>query len=128
MTQASNDATSRDSGTSAHNATSSRQANYEWPSDTDLIVFPGTNKVLLTIQSPLMRLIFHDAFKHLRASLLFIHAFPDPALTHLMISEALGVATQSHLPRAGTIRNWLELDGEYLSRMCRLVRPSRYSL
>ena len=73
-----------------------------------------------------MRSIFHDAFEHLRVSLLFIHAFPDPALTRSMISEALGVATQSHLPRAGTIRNQLELDGEYLSRMCRLVRPSRY--
>ena len=79
---------------------------------------------MLTIQSPLMRSIFQDAFEHLQASLLFIHAFPDPALTHSMISEALGVATQSHLLRAVTIRHRLELDKEYLSRMCHLVSPS----
>ena len=86
-------------------------------------MFPGTNKVMLTIQSPLMRSIFQDTFEHLQASLLFIYAFPDPALTCSMISEALAVATQSHLPRAATIRHRLELDDEYLSKMCRLVSP-----
>jgi hypothetical protein len=101
-----------------------RQANYQWPSDTELVLFPRTNKVTLTIQTPLMRLIFQDAFAHLRASLLFIHAFPDPALTRSMISEALGTAAQSHCPKAGSIRNRLELDAEYLSMMCRLVSPS----
>ena len=113
---------SHESGASAPSATC--QADYEWPSDTEVVLFPGTNKVMLTIQSPLMHSIFQDAFEHLRASLLFIHAFPDPALTRSMISEALGVATQSHLPRAVTIRHRLKLDKEYLSRMCRLVSPS----
>ena len=113
---------SHESGTSAPDAT--RQADYQWPFDTELVLFPGTNKVMLTMQSPLMRLIFQDAFEHLRASLLFIHAFPDPALTRSIISEALGAAAQSHLPRVGNIRNWLELDGEYLAMMCRLVSPS----
>jgi len=79
---------------------------------------------MLTVQSPLIRLIFQDAFKHLRASLLFIHAFPDPALTCSMISEVLGVVTQSHLPRAANIRHRLELDNKYLSKMCHLVSPS----
>ena len=79
---------------------------------------------MLTTQSPLMRSIFQDAFEHLRASLLFIHAFPDPALTRSMISEALGVATQAHLPRAANIRHRLELDPEYLAKMCRLVGPA----
>jgi hypothetical protein len=87
-------------------------------------VFPGTNKVLLTIQSPLMRSIFQDTFEHLRASLLFIHAFPDPILTRSIISEALGVATQSHLPRSANIRNRLELDPDYVVKMCRLVSSS----
>jgi len=89
----------------------------------EIILFPGTNKVMLTIQTPLMHSIFQDTFEHLQASLLFIHAFPDPALTHSMISEALTVATQSHLPRAATIRHRLELDDEYLSKMCHLVSP-----
>ena len=46
---------------------------------------------------------------------------PDPILTRSMISEALGVATQSHLPRAANIRNRLELDPDYLAKMCHLV-------
>ena len=122
MTQASNDATSHACGTAAPNATP--QANHQWPSETELVLFPGTNKILLTLQSALMRSIFQDTFERLRVSLLFIHAFPDPALTCSMISEALGAATQSHLPRAAIIRNRLELDEEYMSKMCRLVSPS----
>jgi hypothetical protein len=122
-TQLSNDATSQGSSVSAHPIVT-RQADYPWPADTEVVVFPGTNKVLLTIQSPLMRSIFQDAFEHLRASLLFIHAFPDPILTRSMISEALGVATQSHLPRSGNIRNRLELDPDYVVKMCRLVSSS----
>ena len=118
-TQASNDAVSQESSTSASGVT--RQADYSWPADTEVVVFPGTNKVLLTIQSPLIRSIFQDTFEHLRASLLFIHAFPDPILTRSMISEALGVATQSYLPRAANIRNRLELDPDYLAKMCHLV-------
>jgi len=79
---------------------------------------------MLTTQSPLMRSIFQDAFEHLQASLLFIHAFLDPALTCSMISEVLGVATQAHLPRAVNIRHHLELDPEYLAKMCCLVGPA----
>jgi len=79
---------------------------------------------MLTTQSPLMRSIFQDAFEHLQASLLFIHAFPDPALTRSMISEALGVVTQAHLLRVANIRHRLELDPEYLAKMCCLVGPT----
>jgi hypothetical protein len=102
MTQVSDGAMSHESGgdgcvvNAAPNAT--RQADYPWPSDTELTLFPGMNKVLLTLQSSLMHSVFQDAFEHLQASLLFIHAFPDPALTRSMISEALAIATQSHLP------------------------------
>jgi len=60
-------------------------------------------------------------------SLLFIHAFPDPALTWSMISEALGATTQSHLPRAAIIRNWLELNEDYMAKMCHLVGSSLLS-
>ena len=121
-TQASYPATSQGSSSSASDTT--RQVDYPWPSDTEVVMFPGTNKVLLTIQTPLMHSIFQDAFEHLRASLLFIHAFPDPSLTRSMITEALSVAAKSHLPRAANIRNRLELDDEYVTKMCRLVSPS----
>ena len=121
-TQASNDATSHECGAAVPDATP--QVDHQWPPETDIVLFPGTNKILLTLQTTLMRSIFQDAFEHLRVSLLFIHAFPDPALTCSMISEALGAATQSHLPRAGIIRNRLELDEDYIVKMSRLVGPS----
>jgi hypothetical protein len=41
------------------------QPDTTWPSDTELIVVPGTNKVMLTIQCPLLRLVFQDAFENL---------------------------------------------------------------
>lgn len=122
--QPSNDATSQGSSITAPVAT--QQAHYPWPADTEVVVFPGTSKVLLTIQSPLMRSVFQEAFEHLRASLLFIHAFPDPILTRSMISEALGVVTEAHSPRAANIRNCLELDPDYVSKMCRLVSSFLY--
>ena len=108
--------------TSAPSATC--QADYEWPSVTKVVLFLGTNKVMLTIQSLLIHSIFQDAFEHLQVSLLFIYAFPDPALTCSMISEALGIAAQSYLPRAVTTRHQLKLDKEYLSRICHLVSSS----
>jgi hypothetical protein len=92
-----------------------------WPSDTELILFPGTNKILLTLQSLLMCEIFQDSFEHLRVALLFTHAFLDPSLTHMMTSEALTAAAKSCLPRSFNIQMRLKLDKEYMSKMCRLV-------
>lgn len=120
--QASHPAISQDSSSFASNTTC--QVNYLWPSDTEIVIFPETNKVLLTIQTPLMCLIFQDAFKNLWASLLFIHAFLDPSLTCSMITEALSVAAKSYLPRAANIRNQLKLDDKYIANMCHLVSPS----
>jgi hypothetical protein len=92
-----------------------------WPSDTELTLFPGTTKILLTLQSVLMHEIFQDSFEHLHVSLLFIHAFPDPSLTHSMTYEALTAAAQSRLPRSINIQMRLKMDEEYMSRMCCLV-------
>ena len=101
--------------------TNSPTCNPVWPSDTELILFPGTNKILLTLQSLLMCEIFQDSFEHLRVALLFTHAFPDPSLTHMMTSEALTAAAKSRLPRSFNIQMQLELDKEYMSKMCHLV-------
>ena len=93
-----------------------------WPCDTHLNLYPGTNKVMLTIQTPLMRTIFQDAFDHLRVALVFVHAFPDLSLSLSMISEALVNAAEHHSPGASNIHHRLLADGEYMSKMSRLVR------
>lgn len=92
-----------------------------WPCDTHLISFPGTNKVMLTLQTPLMRTIFQEAFDRLRVALVFVHAFPDLSLSLSMISEALVNAAELHSPRASNIHHRLLADSEYMSKMSRLV-------
>ncbi|KAI0285552.1 hypothetical protein BC826DRAFT_972966 [Russula brevipes] len=52
-----------------------------WPAITNLCTAPGTNRVMLSVQVPLMRVIIQDMFDHVRAFILFDHAFPDPTLT-----------------------------------------------
>ena len=37
-----------------------------WPSDTDILFLPGTMKVMLTVQRPLIRLVIQDAIEHVR--------------------------------------------------------------
>jgi hypothetical protein len=92
-----------------------------WPHDTHLISFPGTNKVMLTLQTPLMRTIFQEAFDCLRVALVFVHAFPDLSLSLSIISEALVDVAELHSPRASNIHHRLLADSEYMSKMSRMV-------
>jgi hypothetical protein len=91
-----------------------------WPSDTELIVVPGMNKVTLTIQCPLLCLVFQDAFKNLRVSLLFNNAFPDAAVIPTFIRMALITSAKSH-NRASDILKWLLCDEVYMAQMACLV-------
>ena len=92
-----------------------------WPSDTDLVVSLGTNKVTLTIQHPLICMILQDAFENLRVSLLFKHAFPDAVLIPTFISLALIAATKAQRTRALDIYKRLICDEGYLVQLARLV-------
>jgi hypothetical protein len=94
---------------------------FVWPSETDLILFPGTMKIMLTLQLPLVRTVLQDAFENLRAALLFEHAFPDLNLTVLFIRKTLVGAARSHLPRAVNIHKHLLVDDAYLDKLSRLV-------
>ena len=92
-----------------------------WPSDTDILFLPGTMKVMLMVQRPLIRLVIQDAIEHVRKSLLFEAAFPD---THLVMTF-----TRNALLAGSTLYNWavdihnrLVCDHDYLNKMTRLVR------
>ena len=99
-----------------------------WPSDTDIIFAPGTNKILLTIQLPLMRSVLQDAFEHVRFYLLFDHAFPDAVVALEAVKAALASAANgSANPRARNIYNRLMSDEEYAFKMIRLVRSRLFS-
>ena len=96
----------------------------DWPRETDLIYLPGTTKVLLTLQLPLIRTVLQDAFENLRASLMFEHTFPDPNSTILFVRKNLVSAARSHLPRAVDVHRRLLSDNTYLEKLCCLVSVS----
>jgi hypothetical protein len=95
-----------------------------WPSETDLVYPSGTTKVMLTLQSPLIRTVLQDGIENLQASLLLEHAFPDPNLTVLFIRKNLVGAARSHLPRAVNVHKRLLVDNAYLDKLSRLVSIS----
>jgi hypothetical protein len=92
-----------------------------WAVDTDLIFTPGTNKLTLTQQRPLIRFVIQDAFEYLRASLLFTHAFPDAGVYPARIRAALVAGAKCHYPKSSEILHRLMCDDEYLAIMSRLV-------
>jgi hypothetical protein len=92
-----------------------------WPAETDLIFVPGTNKVMLMAQHPLIRTVIQDGIENVRASLLFEDAFPDATSIPAVTRDALIDAAWSHIPRALGIHSRLQGDDEYVARMSRLV-------
>ena len=94
-----------------------------WPMDTELIYVPGMNKLMLTMQSPVMQMVIHDAFQHILASLLLNCAFPDALVIPSVVRDALIVGAWSNVPRALNIHSRLLADGEYVAEMSHLVSP-----
>jgi hypothetical protein len=91
-----------------------------WPVETDLIFVPGTMRVMLTAQRPLMRSVIHDAFERVRLYLLFNNAFPDAAIILSMTKDSLITAAESH-ERALSIHQRLLHNEQYVTNMIRLV-------
>jgi hypothetical protein len=96
-----------------------------WPIETDLILVPGTTRVMLTHQLPLLRSVIHDAFEGVRVSLLFGNSFPDATVIPSMTRDALVEAAESH-ERASNIHQRLLFDEEYATSMIRLVSHYTY--
>jgi hypothetical protein len=93
----------------------------QWAEITNLCTVPGTDRVTLSVQVPIMRLVIQDAFEHVRASLLFTHAYPGPTAVVAVVRGALLSAADSHRPTASSIHNRLLHDDPYLFKMSRLV-------
>lgn len=96
-----------------------------WPADTD-IIFPlgGTrdgNRVMLTIQRPLLRLVIHDAIDELRACLIFNDAFPHGILAMSFARHSLNVAAEKHCPAALSISRRLIHDDDYAVKISPVV-------
>ena len=108
------------SGSATQNTTIAGVPNsVTWPSDTDILLAPGTKKVSLALQRPALRGVVQDAVENVRASLLFDNAFPDAFVVSLSVRGAL--LSAANTPRALNIRDRLAGDDEYLNKLIRLV-------
>jgi hypothetical protein len=96
---------------------------FSWPADTDILFTPGSNKITLMNQRPMLRVVVQDAMDLVRASLLCTYAFPDPSVARATIREALVVAAAFY-PGASVIHRRLIFDEEYKAAITPLVsRP-----
>jgi hypothetical protein len=91
-----------------------------WSAETDLQFFPGTNKVMLTAQRPLMRTVIQNAFDLVQKCLLFDTAFPNP-ITALELTEDSLIEAASSKNGAEEIHSRLKNDASYMNQMSRLV-------
>ena len=91
-----------------------------WPSETELLIAPRSNKIMLTVQRPLMHAVFQDTFDQTHATMIFQNAFPTPFEMIGIITDNLIIAAEGN-PRAENIYNCLVIDGNYTTEMSHLV-------
>lgn len=115
--------TSGTTGTSSATSTSSALEMPLWPADTNIVFLPGTRKVTLTCQRPMVRIVIQDAMEKVRADLLINHAFPDPLVALTSVKEALKTSALEH-PAASDIHRRLVFDDNYMDTLTPLVRSS----
>jgi len=87
-----------------------------------LVLSPDTNGgIMLTMQRPLVHMVIWDSFDILRASLVFINAFPNAPLAVQFVKDALLNSALNHTPGADAIYHQLMHDKEYTRKIIPLV-------
>jgi hypothetical protein len=97
-----------------------------WPLDTELVLSPGSNKLMLTSQRPIVRAVIQDAviqdaIDNLWAAMLFTNAFPDVCVALGLIKDCLLTAANRLKPGAKEILERLEQDQDYMLKITPLV-------
>ena len=94
---------------------------FDGPADTDLRFPAGKlNKIMLTAQSPPVRLVIQDAMEIVRADLMFRCAYPEATYTIVTIRASLIEAASRH-PNTAGVRRRLMFEEDYLTKMIPLV-------
>src|SRR5713226_3969324 len=91
----------------------------QWPADTDLLL-SAANRIMLTIQHPVMHAVFQDSFDRIHVALLFGNAFPDVYETTEMIRGSLVDVAEAN-EHATNIHQCLLGDTDYTINMSHLV-------
>ena len=92
-----------------------------WPSETDLFFPQGSNRLSLSFQSPLIRLVVQDAINHVQASLLLDNAFPEGMKKIKLVHGCLLAAAVKHRPSLSAVHGRLLGDSDYATLMIRMV-------
>jgi hypothetical protein len=89
--------------------------------EADLMFLPNSNKVMLTLQHPLVCVVIQDSFDILHTSLMFSDAFADCSITIEFVKDALVHSALSHAPGARYIYQRLLYKDDYMSKLITLV-------
>jgi hypothetical protein len=97
-----------------------------WPIETNIVYV--NNKAKLSLQSSLLRAIFHVAFDKVRYELLFDHAFPNAITIPQVVQRSLTAAAEArtfvngeYSASAACVHQRLLSDDDYQDKMTRLV-------
>jgi hypothetical protein len=92
-----------------------------WPASTSLFFPPGSTRVMMTLQRPLIRTIIQDGIEELRALLIIREAFPNGITTVSYIRHALITAAENRGHTASSIHMRLIQDEDYGHKLTPLV-------
>ncbi|KAF8262772.1 hypothetical protein EI94DRAFT_1742680, partial [Lactarius quietus] len=93
-----------------------------WPVDMDLVFSPGSTKLSLLNQRPIVRAVIQEGIENLRAALMFTDGFPGLCSTLTLVKDSLFTAAMHHKPGATEMLDRLTRDQEYLLKITPLPR------
>lgn len=89
---------------------------------SDLVFSPGTRRIKLTMQHPLVQLVIRTSFENLYSLLVSINAFPDGAISVRFVKEALLRAALKYTPGTASIHRRLMNEHDYFCTILPLPR------
>ena len=92
-----------------------------WPTETELHFSPGSTKIILTGQQPIVHLVVVDGIDNVHVSLAVVDAFPDAARTLEFVQDGLLTAAARRGPTAAAVLKRLQEDKHYYSAISPLV-------
>jgi len=90
---------------------------------SDLVFSPGSNRIKLSMQRPLVQLVIRLSFEIVYSLLISIDAFPDGAVSVRFVKNALVRAALKYTPGTTPIHRRLTNDHDYFCRILPLVSP-----
>ncbi|KAI9437035.1 hypothetical protein H4582DRAFT_2078108 [Lactarius indigo] len=92
-----------------------------WPANMNLLFTPGSKKVMLTLQYPLVHSVLQDAIEYMQAYLMLTDAFPDTTDAISFACNSLMTAAKGNQCDTTTICERLQQDAKYLAHLLPVI-------